>query len=389
MKYLIWMTETAGFAPEATVELLKVFGSGEAVFRASEREIAACCALKERQKQALANRDLRRAEAILGECRRQNIQVLTILDEAYPQRLKNIFDPPVVLYIRGRLPDFNRLPAIALVGQRKATPYGLRAAEELGYHLSRRGVVVVSGMAEGADGAAHRGALKGGTPTVAVFGTAIDGCYPGFHGGLLRQILDRGAAVSEYPPGKRGYPSWFPRRNRIISGLCLGTVITEAPKRSGSLITASLALDQGRDVFAVPANIDAPASAGSNELIQHGAKLVRTAEDILEEYAGLYPFRPDERPAGATRPGAMGRQVAPPAGAPTPTPARDLSGVFHPAAQTPEDPLLAAIHGVTPLDTILERTGLTMNQALAKLTLLELQGVVRQLPGKQFEKLQA
>lgn len=389
MKHLIWMTETACFAPENIVRLLETFGSAEGVFRAKTPAIAACCPLKERQKQALAQRDLSRAEAILAECRRQGVRVLSILEEPYPQRLKNIFDPPAVLYIRGTLPDFNRLPSIAVVGQRKATPYGLMAAEELGYHLSRRGVVVVSGMAEGADGAAHRGALKGDTPTVAVLGTAIDGCYPSFHAGLLRKILDRGAAVSEYPPGKRGYPSWFPRRNRIISGLCLGTVIAEAPKRSGSLITASLALDQGRDVFAVPANIDAPASAGSNELILHGAKLIRSAEDVLEEYRGLYAFR--DVAEGET-PGRAFAPKAPAAVAPQPaTPPRTLEAVFHPKAEPPQecDPVLAAIQGVTPLDEILRRTGLTMNQALAQLTLLELQGKVRQLPGKQFDRVQA
>lgn len=390
MKYLIWMVETAAFPKEHIPRLLEQFGSAKAVFEAKEQAIASCLRLKEKQKKAIAAHDLSGAEAILAQCKRQKIRVLGILDEAYPQRLRNIYNPPAVLYIRGTLPDFNRLPAIAVVGQRKATPYGKSAADKLGYHLSNRGVIVVSGMAEGTDGAAHQGALKGSTPTVAVFGTAIDGCYPTFHAGLLRNILRNGAAISEYPPGKRTYASSFPERNRIISGLCLGTVVVEAPKKSGSLITASCALDQGRDVFAVPANIDAASSEGCNALIQSGAKLIQGVDDILEEYEGLYDFTPVRREKAQAKPepeaeaAPSGKQQKP----------RTLEWIFggKKTKKAPEGDadehaaLLAAIDGVTHIDTILSRTGLHLNQALAQLTLLELLGKVRQLPGKQFEK---
>lgn len=388
MKHLIWMAETAAFAPAHIVALLEEFGSAKAVFGAGEGAIAACLAapLKARQKKAVEARDLSEAEAILAACKKQNVRVLGITDPAYPQRLRNIYDPPAVLYIRGVLPDFNALPAISVVGQRKATPYGKMAADQLGYHLSSRGVIVVSGMARGIDGAAHEGALKGNTPTVAVFGTAIDQCYPAVHGGLLRQILRRGAAISEHPPGKHTYSADFPRRNRIISGLSLGTVIVEAPKKSGSLITAEHALEQGRDIFAVPANIDAASSEGCNALIQKGAKLIRGVEDILEEYRAFYAFEPaaktprphrekkPEEPAEAQKPRTLARIFSP-----EKTRARVDDAQEHAA-------LLAAIQGVTHIDRILSRTGLQLNQALAQLTLLELQGKVRQLPGKQFEK---
>ncbi len=391
MKYLIWMVETAEFPKAAIPRLLEQFGSAKAVFEASEAAIAACVTLKEKQRNAVAAKDLTRAEEILASCKRQNIQVLGILDEKYPQRLKNIYDPPAVLYIRGNLPDFNRLPAIALVGQRKVTPYGKMAADHLGYHLSKRGVIVVSGMAEGTDGAAHTGALKGRTPTVAVFGTAIDQCYPSFHGGLLREILRHGAAISEYPPGKRGYASFFPQRNRIISGLCLGTVVVEAPKKSGSLITAARALDQGRDVFAVPANFDSASSEGCNALIQSGAKLIRGVDDILEEYQGLYDFKPEEKPVRQPKGGSKEKEAAAPPASPQ---AQTLEQVFAPKAKQREPredgsehaALLEAIRGVTSLEEILSRTGLQMHEALAQLTMLELMGKVRQLPGKQFEK---
>ena len=396
MKYLIWMVETAALPKQEIPHLLEHFGSAKAVFEASEQTLERYLPLKPAQKDAIAAKDLSRAEEILAACKRQGIKLLNILDEAYPQRLKNIFDPPAVLYVRGQLPDMNSLPAIAVVGQRKATPYGRMAAEQLGYHLSNRGVVVVSGMAQGVDGAAHTGALQGAMPTVAVFGTAIDECYPASHAGMLRQILRHGAAISEYPPGKRGYPSYFPQRNRIISGLCLGTVVVEAPKKSGSLITASLALDQGRDVFAVPANVDAASSEGCNILIQSGAKLVRSVSDILEEYEGLYQFAP----AQGEKPLLQDVQKKPlrqKKEAPKPDKPKTLEGVFGgerpmAAKQRPEGDdaahaaLLEALEGPTHLDAILARTGLELHQAMAQLTLLELLGKVRQLPGKQFEK---
>lgn len=391
MKYLIWMVETAGFAKHEIPRLLELFGSAKGVFQASQGELLEWVALKPEQRAAVESKDLTQAEAILANCKRQRIGVLSILDDAYPQRLKNIYDPPAVLYVRGTLPDFNRLPAIALVGQRKATPYGKMAADQLGYHLSKRGVIVVSGMAEGTDGAAHEGALKGSTPTVAVFGTAIDQCYPTFHGGLLREILRHGAAISEYPPGKRTYASCFPQRNRIISGLCLGTVVVEARKKSGSLITATYALDQGRDVFSVPANYDAVSSEGCNELIKSGAKLIRSAEDILEEYRGMYCFEPQEKPAKRVNSARKSRAEAQEAPV---SPPKTLEQVFNPPARpepaakqsSGDDALLDAIDGATHIDVILSKTGLQMGQALAKLTLLELMGKVRQLPGKQFEK---
>ena len=377
MKYLIWMVETARFPKREIPRLLEQFGSAKGVFEAGEGALSAHIKLKDAQKAAIADKDLSRAEAILAACKRQDIGVLGILDDAYPQRLKNIYDPPAVLYIRGTLPDFQRLPAIALVGQRQATPYGKTAAEKLGYQLSNRGVIVVSGMAEGIDGAAHGGALQGNTPTVAVFGTAIDKCYPSFHGGLLRQILRHGAAISEYPPGSRTYTSNFPQRNRIISGLCLGTVVVEARKKSGSLITATCAMDQGRDVFAVPANYNSITSEGCLELIQNGAKLIRNADEILDEYRGMYHFESCKALSGDN---ALQGEAPP-----------TLEQVFRtpePKAKQPAGnaALLDAIDGVTHIDVILARTGLPMHRAMAELTLLELTGKVRQLPGKQFEK---
>lgn len=374
MQYLIWLGVTAGLPPEKCWALLARFGSGKAVFDAKPDELARALPLSTKEKLMLRRRDLKPAQHILSECARQNIRVMPITDPAYPQRLKAIYDPPVILYIRGTLPDLNVLPAVSVVGTRRCTPYGAVTAEKLAFGLSANGVVVVSGMAEGVDSAAHRGALRGGTPTVAVFGTAIDGCYPAANMGLLNEILRRGAAVSEYPPGAKTGRGSFPRRNRIMAGLSLGVAVAEAPEKSGSLITAGLALDQGRDVFAVPGGVDAPNSAGTNELIQRGAKLVRGAEDILCEYRGVYKFAPPQ-------PAMCGARES-------------VAAVYETAPKKKEipapcgDPVLDALAmGPMPLDELLGQTGLSMSDALARLTLLELKGKIRQLPGKTFERI--
>lgn len=386
LQYLLWLTEVAALSPVKGVRLLEAFGSAKAVWQASLQQQEKCVKLEESEKNRLQNRSLALPNQILGRCDLLNVQILTITQPEYPDRLRNIYDPPLVLYVRGKLPDLNALPAIAVVGQRKATPYGRIVTERLGFQLSCSGVVVVSGMAAGIDASAHTGALKGPTPTVAVFGTAIDQCYPSYHAALMRNILYSGAVISEYPPGKKTYASAFPYRNRIISGLCLGVVVAEAPEKSGSLITAGLALDQGRDVYAVPGSVDSPASAGCNELIVRGAKLVRSARDILEDYAGLYDFRTEDqpdlpRPEPEPQPVKRSRPQETEA-APAPT----LDTVWQQDEQPETDPVLAALEGIVHLDDISQKTGLDTAALLAKLTLLELKGKVRQLPGQFYEK---
>lgn len=387
LQYLLWLTEVAALGPVKGVKLLEAFGSAKAVWQAGMAQLEKCVKLEETEKKRLQNRSLALPNQILGRCDLLNVQILTISQPEYPDRLRNIYDPPLVLYVRGKLPDFNALPAIAVVGQRKATPYGRIVAERLGFQLSCSGVVVVSGMAAGIDASAHSGALKGPTPTVAVFGTAIDQCYPSYHASLMRSILYGGAVISEYPPGKKTYASAFPYRNRIISGLCLGVVVAEAPEKSGSLITAGLALDQGRDVYAVPGSVDSPASAGCNELIARGAKLVRSARDVLEEYTGLYDFRTEEQPDLPQPEPAPAPKAEKPKAAPRPTPAPTLDTVWQQEKPQQSDPVLAALDGIVHLDDISQKTGLDTAALLAKLTLLELKGKVRQLPGQYYEKV--
>lgn len=206
-------------------------------------------------------------------------------DAAYPELLRHIHEPPAKLYVRGMLPAENA-PCIAIVGSRKCTPYGKQAAYDLAYALAKAGVTVVSGMALGIDGEAHLGALDAGGRTIAVLGTGVNDAslYPHSHIELARRIMEQGAVISEYEPGTPAYPNQFPERNRIVSGLSRGVIIVEADLRSGSLITARLALEQGRDVFAVPGPIYSRTSQGTHALIQEGAKLVAKAEDILQDW---------------------------------------------------------------------------------------------------------
>ena len=192
-------------------------------------------------------------------------------DADYPVRLRNIFEPPSLLYVKGQLPVIDEEVAVAMVGTRKASPYGVEAAEKIAYGLSRQGAVVISGAAAGVDSASHRGALRAGGKTIAVLGNGLDVVYPAENEWLYRDIAASGALISEYPPGTAAESWHFPVRNRIISGLSLATVVVEAPEKSGALITANTALEQGRDVFAVPGPIDAPMSRGCNRLIADGA----------------------------------------------------------------------------------------------------------------------
>ena len=220
-------------------------------------------------------------ERIYESCRVENIRLITQDESVYPDILRNISDAPDLIYVRGNIPD--DCICIAMVGSRKATPYGKSVAEELSSELSANGITVVSGAAYGIDTASHRGALKYGK-TIAVLGCGVDVAYPRQNKRMLDEIASNGAVISEYAPGVQPKPAFFPRRNRIISGLSRGTVVVEAAERSGSLITAEMALSEGRDVFAVPGSVFSPMSKGCHRLIQQGAKLVTRAEDILSEY---------------------------------------------------------------------------------------------------------
>ena len=238
---------------------------------------------------ALLNRDLTDARDILARCKEKKIQVLPWGDSKYPDRLRNIEDPPVVLYYRGRIPDWNARPFLGVVGTRKATLYGLQMSERLGEEISCCGGMVVSGGAGGIDTRAMEGALTAGFPVVGVLGCGPDIIYPRNNRKLFSQVIEEGCLLSEYAPGVPPLGWHFLKRNRILSGICHGVIVAEAPERSGALDTAKHALEQGRDVYAVPANVGNTSCAGSNRLLQDGAGIVLRGWDAVRPYAGLFP----------------------------------------------------------------------------------------------------
>ena len=247
--------------------------------------------------EALQNKDLTEAQQIFNQCRRKNIGILTFADGAYPEKLRNIEDPPMVLYWRGRLPDWKARPIIGVVGTRKASSYGMRTAHLLGAQIAACGGLVASGAASGIDGAAMEGALDAGKPAVGILGGSVDVIYPAKNKDLYGRTKENGCLISEYPPGTRTWPSNFLRRNRIISGISDGVLVGEAPEKSGALNTASHAFTQGRDVFVAPGNLGVDTCLGSNALLQEGAYVALSGWDVVKLYAPLYPGAVENRPA--------------------------------------------------------------------------------------------
>ena len=291
MKYWMWLAGMTRLRPKAKTIALEHFGSIEDLYFAVEGELRQVVGLTPADIRSLTDKNMENAMCALDSCQRMDIQIVALGDSAYPRRLTHIYDPPAVLFVRGKLPVIDEEPAIAIVGTRKASPYGLKMATRLAYEITRSGGLIVSGLAEGIDSAAAVGALRAGGRCIGVLGTAIDEIYPKSNVNLFRDVCTEGAVISEYPPGCVGSRMNFPARNRIMSGLSLGVLVVEAPQKSGALITAEYAAEQGRDVFAVPGNADAHNCVGSNALLRDCAKLTLSGWDVLSEYEGLYPHR--------------------------------------------------------------------------------------------------
>ena len=286
----LWLAGRSGLSAAGAQKYLRRFGTAKGVYYAPESELKLVEGATAGEVKTLLDRDLRQAERVQETCARQGVHILSLQDADYPERLRNIPDPPLVLFVQGTLPAVDDRVAVGVVGTRRASDYGKRMAEELGRALAEAGAAVVTGLAEGIDSAAAKGALRGHGSVIAVLGTSTDKVYPAWNGKLQDAVARLGALVSEYPPGTGPTRGSFPQRNRIISGLCLGVAVVQAPEKSGSLITAARAQEQGRDVFVVPGLATDPGFAGSHALIRDGAQLICTAEEILEEYRFRYPW---------------------------------------------------------------------------------------------------
>jgi DNA processing protein len=347
---------TRGLGGEGARKLLREFGSPEAVFCAPISSLRLIVKPDVAAEISMGIRDeaIDPALAWLEDC---NNHVVTLADDDYPQSLLNISDPPLLLYVKGRLDLLNK-PALAVVGSRNATPQGLKNAEAFSQSVSESGLCVISGMAHGIDAAAHRGALRGSGSSIAIVGTGLDKVYPAANRELAHALAAEGTIVSEFPLGTPPLAPNFPRRNRLISGMSLGCLVVEASLQSGSLITAHLALEQGRDVFAIPGSIHAPQSKGCHALLKQGAKLVESARDILEELDALI------------------------------TPASPGQVTTEPDADNGNSALLVLMgHDPVGIETLISRCNLTVGQLSAMLLALELEGHISVLPGGLYQRI--
>ena len=384
LKYWVWLSELKGLRNQTRLALLRRFGDPESIFYADADELLLTDGVERSQLKPLENHDLAPADRILADCQRLDIRLLTLSDAAYPGRLKNIYDPPALLYCKGRLPLLDDLLCVAVVGTRDCTPYGVACAEKLGFGLASGGAAVVSGLAKGIDAAAIRGALRAGGVTVGVVGNGLDVYYPHESRYLYEDVASAGILLSEYPPGTEPASGHFPVRNRIISGLSLAALVVEAPEKSGALITAATALEQGRDVFAVPGPIDAPASVGCNCLIRDGAGLVSDASDILREYEGRFVLNLKE---SREQPETLGYQARM---APEPKPVAPTLSLRHSDAELTDDQIavLKALSDTEPMqvDDLTELVEIPTRRVLSALTVLEIDQYVAQHPGKRYTR---
>lgn len=291
----LWLSLCKDLTAAGAQKYLRRFGTAKGVYYASESDLRQVEGASPKEVKALLNRNMDRVQRVQETCAKEGVRILCLQDADYPERLRNIPDPPTVLYVQGTLPVVDDRITIGVVGTRRASAYGKEMADTLGRGLAEAGAVVVTGLAEGIDSAAAKGALRGHGSVIAVLGTSTDKVYPSWNTKLQDAVAKLGALVSEYPPGTGPTRASFPMRNRIISGLCLGVTVVQAPQRSGSLITAARAQEQGRDVFVVPGMANDPNFMGSHALIRDGAQLVCTAEDILEDYRFRYPRMLDMR----------------------------------------------------------------------------------------------
>lgn len=351
------LTLTPGIGGETQRKLLTAFGLPEAIFASGRTAVRGVIGDKAA---SLLYDNINQAaiEKALGWSQGSGQHIVTLADPEYPQALLEIPDPPSLVYVRGRIDLLNR-PALAIVGSRNPTPQGIQNAERFSAAFADAGLVIASGLALGIDGAAHRGALSASGGTVAFIGTGIDRIYPARNRELALEIGDKGTIVSEFPIGTPVSAFNFPRRNRLISGFSRGVLIVEAAVESGSLITARLAAEQGREVFAIPGSIHSPQSRGCHKLIKQGAKLVETAQDVLEELR--WPNSPQ-----TAVPGSAGR-----------------------AASAPADSelLVAMSYDPCSVDELATRCGLTADSLSVMLLHLELEGQVASLPGGRYQRL--
>lgn len=380
IKYWVWLSAMGELSAKARAAVIARFGDAESAFFSPKGSFAGIDGVSAAEAAALDRRELSRVGEILDDCAAQNIAIITMQDAVYPKRLKNIYAPPAVIYVRGKLPAVDDEAAVAVIGTRSATPYGIKMSERISCEIAKCGGVVISGLTSGVDAAAAYGALRADGKVIGVLGTA----HEQQDGELAAEVAHRGALVSEYPPGMRSMRSFFRDRNRISAALSLGVVAIEAPEKSGTLLFVAEALEQGKEIFAVPGNADAAACRGTNGLLKEGAKPVTCGWDVMCEFAPMFPGKVKRSDA------------APPQESETPAPEQkkeidkkkstgyiDLREKLGSLSETQLKIVSAIDPEPTHVDDIAERTGLGAAAVLTQLTLLTVKGIVRRVPGNR------
>lgn len=390
--YWLWLSTSPRVGPRAISSLLKYYGSPEQMYFAPVGEITRLLPKNIEGAEELEKRDLDEAKRIFEKCDNTGIDVITMNEDIYPERLKNIHLPPAVIYVKGKLPDIDSEPAVAVIGTRRATPYGIKMGMRMGYEISKCGAAVISGLTMGIESAATEGALLADGKVIGVLGLPHELDKSRFS----QDVVMHGALISEYAPGTKPYSSFFRARNRITSGLSLGVAVIEAPLKSGTRLFVNEAADQGKEIFAVPGNADQPNCEGTNLLIKEGAKPVTNGWEVVSEFAAMYPNKirkvEFDMPSG----------VIPKAAAPEKkdkktqkAPKKIVDKAFDAAYIDLQKQLeslnpnqLKIIEAINEpsmhVDTIIERSGIAPAKVLAELTILQIKGYVRQEAGKRF-----
>lgn len=361
--YTVWLSTLMGVGTITIKSLYERFGNSENIYNLTASEIEEIDFISKNQKLALKNKNLDYAKSIIEDCENKEIKIIGFNDEDYPQSLKNIDDPPVVLYKKGVDFDFNSTAMVGIVGTRRASVYGDKCATMYSYDLSKANIVVVSGMAMGIDAAAHKGALKAGAVTVAVMGTGVDVCYPMENKEIYEYLCKYGVIISEYPPKTSAFPAHFPRRNRIISGISQALLVVEAGLRSGALITADFANEQGKCVYAIPNSILNRTSTGTNNIIKEYACLTNTPNDIIEYFYGRYDVGEISE-----------NEIA------------DEEFLKMLENLSTEEKTVAAALSEKPkyIDTLVRETNYPAGKISAIMTMLEIKGIARSYPGNSY-----
>lgn len=388
-KYWLWLS-SAEVSARSKAALIEYYGDAGTAFRAPKGEFAGINGVSRKDAEELEKRDTRAAATIFARCEKSGIQIVTMADKTYPARLRNVYAPPVVLYVKGCLPAADEKPAIAVIGTRKATEYGLRMGRKIAYEITKCGGTVISGLTAGIDSAALTAALDAGGKCIAVLGLPIEL----EHSPLSKRIAENGALVSEYPPGTKPYKSFFRERNRITSGLSLGVVAVEAPEKSGTSLFIAEAAEQGKEIFAVPGNADSPNSVGTNGYIKDGAKPVTCGWDVLCEFESRWDVENvpcDVPPAAEERVSSRAQKIQEKSPAPQKVIDKEKNTIYSEMperiAELPDDQrsiMTAIVSGNALVDDIISATGLAPARVLSQLTVLEIKGFIERLPGRRI-----